>query len=191
MFIGIVCRLKIVEGAYQVKMIAVITFNLTFLIFTGVIGYVYLMKPNGYSELISHFALFFFMISSIYFSLYVFYNNKIFIALSLTTLIVTAYQWMPLLLPASEPKNINQGDEVSILQLNIWCHMDDVKEVLNYIEEKEYPDIVVIQEATPELADKLRSLKDKYTYTFDASEHGAFGMLLYSRIPFLMYKERN
>lgn len=159
------------------------TVNISFFCFVGILGFTYLNRTSGYSELLSHFAFSFFLISIIYSAFYMFYRNKLFIVFAFISCVVTAYPWISLLAPADRSKHTSVGDEVSILQLNIWYAINDVEGIINYIKEKEFPDIVLIQEATPDLVDRLGSLKVSYPYTFEAPENGAYGMILFSKIP--------
>lgn len=157
--------------------------HFSFFCFIGLIGFTYLNKTNGYSELFSHFALSFFLISILYFVIYVLYKQKLFIIFSVLASVVTAYPWIFLLAPPERSKAVNGGDEVSIFQLNVWYKINNLDFLLNYIKEKKFPDIVLIQEATQDIIDELKPLRANYPYIFEAPENGAYGMVVFSKIP--------
>lgn len=100
-----------------------------------------------------------------------------------TVCVLTAYPWVFLLTSVDRLKHSDEGEAVSILQLNIWFRINKVEEVLAYIKEKDFPDVVLIQEATPDLVDQLGPLKASYPYIFAAPQYGAYGMILFSKIP--------
>src|SRR6266700_5752002 len=104
--------------------------NLSFFCFIGVVGFTYFTKTTGYAELLSHFALSFFLISIIYFVFYMFFRHKLFMAFAVITCAVTAYPWIFLLAPADNSKHVGRGDEVSILQLNILYEINNVEAFL-------------------------------------------------------------
>jgi len=159
------------------------SFNFIFFVFFTIVGFTYIIKTNAYLELISHFAFILFLISVIYFLFYIYYRNKLFIGLSLFTCILTAYPWVYLLNPPMISKQSEVWDDISIMQLNIYYKNKNVDKVISYIKEIKFPDIVLIQEATQELIDKLEPLKAEYPYTYAAPERGAYGMILFSKIP--------
>lgn len=157
--------------------------NFSFCVFIGVICFTYFTKTGGYAELLSHFAFLFFLISLIYFVFYIFYGHKLLMIFAFMGCAVTAYPWMCLLTGAKGAKHSGPGDDVSILQCNIWYKIKSVEDFLAYVKEKNFPDIIVIQEVTSELVHKLKPLKNNYPYVFEAPEDSAYGMILLSKIP--------
>jgi endonuclease/exonuclease/phosphatase (EEP) superfamily protein YafD len=158
-------------------------FNFTFFVFFSIVGLTYVIKTNPYSELISHFAFILSLISAIYFLFYLYFRNKLFIILSIFACVLTAYPWLSLLNPIGTSNQREASDDISIMQLNIYYKNNDVYKFENYLKEIGFPEILVIQEATQEIVDKLESLKTEYPYTFEAPERGAYGMVLFSKIP--------
>jgi len=159
-------------------------FNLSFFCFMGLIGFIYLGKSNGYAELLSHFAFVFFLMSIIYVAFYGYYHKVLFICCALIACSFTAYPWVHLYFPHQSVNNTKAGDVVSLLQFNVWFKNEDVGPLITYINENASTDIILIQEATPDIAQQLALLKTNYPYSFESPQWGAYGMVLYSKIPF-------
>lgn len=69
--------------------------------------------------------------------------------------------------------------------LNVWFQIQNIEKVLDQIKAKNFPQIVIVQEATPELIAALSPLKETYPYVFEDPQGGAYGMVLFSKIPLL------
>lgn len=146
-------------------------------------GLLYIAKTNEYFELISHFATFYSIVSLCYLIFYILFKRKYLGGVALVMCFVTASQWIPLLLPEKNMAQDSGRREISILQLNIWNRIETVDQTIKLINEKGFPDIVLFQEITPDLLNKLKSLNSVYPYRFEAPEDGAYGMAIYSKIP--------
>ena len=87
-------------------------------------------------------------------------------------------------------------EDITILQFNINYANADVEGIAGWINNygtistsiealtaQAKPDIVVLQEVSPEVVAKLTTLKKSYPHSFLAPKEGAFGMAIFSRIP--------
>lgn len=88
-------------------------------------------------------------------------------------------------------------EDLSILQFNVnyandigkgsgwWNNLGDADRLVLRLVSEEQPDIVLLQEVSPSLADKITALGEAYPYHMLAPKAGAFGMVIYSRVPIL------
>lgn len=88
-------------------------------------------------------------------------------------------------------------EDISILQFNVNYANPNGKEIagwinnyatinknINALTAQTQPDIVVLQEVSPEIAAKLTTLEQAYPYKLIAPKSGAFGVAIFSQIPF-------
>lgn len=73
--------------------------------------------------------------------------------------------------------------DLSILQWNVWYKNKNPEQLLVYLEQTKYPDIILLQEVTEDIVEKLKPLHDQYPFYF-SDPSGAYGMSIYSKIPF-------
>jgi endonuclease/exonuclease/phosphatase (EEP) superfamily protein YafD len=78
-------------------------------------------------------------------------------------------------------------EDITILQFNVSYDHEDVRKVVSWITEKA-PDIVVIQEATPDICEHLKDLSVSYPHSLSNPKMGAYGMVLYSKLPLQHYE---
>jgi endonuclease/exonuclease/phosphatase (EEP) superfamily protein YafD len=164
----------------------------TFFMFLVLIGFTYLLPTNPYSELLSHFTWFFFYISLIYTIIYICIPNKKFLALAMCGCALTAYPLLSSLeinhIPRKEPAPV---EDISVLQCNIHYINKNPSLLCQSIQEQAYPEIVVIQEVTPEILETLTShLNEVYPFRFEAPEWGAYGMVIFSKLPIVKAKRQ-
>ena len=165
--------------------VLIFLFNITFCVFLALIAFIYITPSHPYAELLSHFILIFSFISAFYVVVYGICRRKVFIGLALVACVLTAYPWVSLLKAPPSPARTQRGEDISILQFNIHYINQDIDQFVRYVRELNFPDIIVIQEATPEIQHDLRSLKAHYPYRVEAPEEGAYGMILFSKLPII------
>lgn len=158
-------------------------FNITFFLFFGVCCLSFLRLENFYLELISHFVFPLFLISVLYALIYIYYRDKRLLGLALFVSCLTVYPWAHLLYPVEVIKRAEASEEISILQWNSYYKNKKVHQFVDYIQEINFPDIVVVQEATQSVVDILEPLRAHYPYVFSVPGHPIHGMILFSRIP--------
>lgn len=162
-------------------------FNFTFFIFLGVVVLTILLPTNAFSELLSHFMRIYFFISLIYGVIYLSHPNKKFMALALCASVLTAFP--PLCSLDSERIKYKEPapvEDISILQCNIQYKNKGHFLLCQRIGEQGYPDIVVVQEVTPEILETLTYLlKEWYPHRFEAPESGAYGVAVFSKFPMI------
>jgi endonuclease/exonuclease/phosphatase (EEP) superfamily protein YafD len=157
--------------------------NISFFIFVSLLVFIYVFEENVISELLSHFLFFYFLISIFYVIFYLFTKKGMLLGAACVLCALGAWGWASLLIPEREIRESFQGEEVSLYVLNIWYKIQNVEKVLKQIEEKKFPQMVVIQEATPALVEALSSLKSIYPHIFQAPQEGSRGVVIFSKIP--------
>ena len=159
--------------------------HLSFFCFFILVILLVLIPENYYVELLSHFSVFLFFVSIPYLTFYILYKNRFFLVLSIFTGLFTAYPCVRLLSGSEFYQGADKGEDISILQFNICNENQNVRGFLAYIEDTKFPDIVVIQEATPYTVEQLTSLRIYYPYMVEAPKWGPYGMILFSKIPII------
>jgi endonuclease/exonuclease/phosphatase (EEP) superfamily protein YafD len=97
------------------------------------------------------------------------------------------------------PRHVTKSEvfeDIAILQFNVNYANPNAKEIAGWINNyttinknidaltaQTQPDIVVLQEVSPEIAAKLTALEQAYPYKLIAPKSGAFGVAIFSRIP--------
>ena len=107
--------------------------------------------------------------------------------LALAGAIGAAVSVAPYLLPRPDPAPDAAGPTYALLQMNVLYKASDPAEALRRIGETR-PDVVTLQELTPEWADILQSLRDTYPHQFICREPGPAGRIdagILSRRPFV------
>ncbi len=147
---------------------------------------------NIFSEILSHFCLQYFIISLLFLVVYCFLKKwkAVVVAsilfISFSSILIPFYVVLP-----NTNKN-EKFEDITLLQFNINYRHTDINKVIDWINDlhckkgdlaTQTPDIVVIEEATPEIAEKLEVLSTYYPHKISEAKAGAYGMVLYSKIP--------
>jgi endonuclease/exonuclease/phosphatase (EEP) superfamily protein YafD len=95
-------------------------------------------------------------------------------------------------------------EDITLMQFNINYSNPNAKAVAGWINnyatinasidqitQQELPDIVVLQEVSPEIAAQMMLLTQTYPYHFIAPKAGAFGVAIFSRIPIRSSSRKN
>ena len=78
-----------------------------------------------------------------------------------------------------------QGSALTLMSINLFFGNDDLAAVEASIRHED-PDLILLQEYTPDAAAKLEPLlRDRYPHILDFSREGAFGQAIFSRKPFI------
>ena len=176
------------------------------LIFAGLIAAAVITSLASWhylAELSTHLMIQYAIGSLLLFTAYIFLPAKPWkIALAGILVLYFGAQVAVILLPRHVTRTENYED-ISILQFNVNyanAHMDKVSGWINNystidgkVEEltkNSQPDIVVLQEVSPDVAAKLGALDKTYPYKFLAPKPAAFGMAIFSKIPFKQKKRQ-
>ncbi|MCX5690075.1 MAG: endonuclease/exonuclease/phosphatase family protein, partial [Planctomycetota bacterium] len=77
------------------------------------------------------------------------------------------------------------GPTLTLMSINLFFGNDDIASIKTSIEHDD-PDVILLQEYTPQAAAKLDPLlRDRYPHVLDFSRDGAFGQAIFSRKPFI------
>ena len=132
-------------------------------------------------ELFSHFRLQYLVIAALLTCAFLFLRWPGYILLGLATIAVNAWHVAPWYLPV-EHSPVADSD-IRILHANILVSNDSSDRFFMAVTKAD-PDIVVMQEATPEWLSSLGSLDSIYPYKLVESRNDPFGIALYSKYPF-------
>lgn len=157
--------------------------DVSFFLLMTILVVAYVLPTSGLGELLSHFLVLYSFSCAVYVVIYAFLKRKIFFSAACILCALTTWGWVSCFLPASKVAHTGEGEEISLYALNIWFKIDNTQKVLHQIKEKNYPQIVLLQEVTPELIEELSPLKEIYPYVFKAPQGGAYGMVLFSKLP--------
>lgn len=73
--------------------------------------------------------------------------------------------------------------EVKLLHANVWSGNTEYDRLLSLLD-IEAPDLVMLQEVSPEWLEALDELRADYPYSYAEAREGNFGIALFSRVPF-------
>jgi endonuclease/exonuclease/phosphatase (EEP) superfamily protein YafD len=172
--------------------------NFTFIFFVFVSASAIFPIENVFSEILSHFCLQYLLISLLFLVVYCFLKKWKAVVVALLLFISFSSILIPFYVSPDAKKN-EKFEDITLLQFNINYRHEDVNKVVDWINgfhsktegsATEIPDIVLIEEATPEIAKKLNALSAYYPYKISEAETGAYGMVLYSKIPINNYERK-
>jgi hypothetical protein len=172
--------------------------NFTFICFVFISASAIFPVENVFSEILSHFCLQYFLVSLLFLIVYCFLKKWKSVVVALLLFISFSSILIPFYVSPDAEKN-EKFEDITLLQFNINYRHEDVNKVIDWINDfhskkygatTEIPDIVLIEEATPEIAEKLNALSVHYPYKISEAEAGAYGMVLYSKIPIAHYERK-
>ena len=132
-------------------------------------------------ELFSHFRLQYLVIAALLTCAFLFLRWPGYIVLGLATIAVNAWHVAAWYLPVAHSPVADS--DIRILHANILVSNDSSDRFFMAVTKAD-PDIVVMQEATPEWLSSLGSLDSIYPYKLVESRNDPFGIALYSKYPF-------
>lgn len=87
---------------------------------------------------------------------------------------------IPWYVPASGSVGATQ---LTVMQANVWSSNTDHQRLFDLLD-KEAPDVVLLQEVSPQWLIALDALRQSYPYSYAEVREGNFGIALFSRVPF-------
>ena len=137
---------------------------------------------HSYLELLSHFSLFFFLASCFFLVTYGFFRKWRHCVAALFIAGITAFPLIQMRLPSPSISS-EVIEEFSLLQFNIYYENREPDSVIQYVRHLNYPEVVVIHEASEGMAQALRPLKREYPYVYEKVWGECYGTLILSRFP--------
>lgn len=135
---------------------------------------------HRYVELFSHFRLQYLAVSLILLLFFAVLRQPVFSALLLLTAVFNASFVVPWYLgggPGDDPH------ATRLLLANVYLKNNQYDRLLAYVESED-PDLVLLQEFTPEWEDATRSLHGEYPFRYLRPRRDPFGTAVFSRLPF-------
>ena len=143
---------------------------------------------HRYLELFSHFRLQYFAASVILAVVFISLRWRSYSLLGLACVGLNAYFVVPWYLPAGmlpgeTAKNAGDyGDPITILHANVRRSNSDTTRFVELVN-SEQPDLLVMQEATPEWLAALGAIRSSYPYKVEEPRDDPFGIALFSKFP--------
>lgn len=89
-----------------------------------------------------------------------------------------------LVIPWYVPGSVSAGaTQLTVLQANVLSSNTDHQRLFDLLDE-ESPDVVLLQEVSPQWLMALDALRQSYPYSYAEAREGSFGIALFSRLPF-------
>lgn len=132
------------------------------------------------AELFTHFRLQYFAASSLLIFVFAYLRDRIAIGAMLIVTVLNTWLIAPWYL-ADRPA----GGEtpIKLIHVNVHSMNTSYKDVIDFIADED-PDIVFVQEVTPEWAIQLAYLPPEYQTSYVAARADNFGIAVYSKMPF-------
>ena len=143
---------------------------------------------HRYLELFSHFRLQYFAASLVLAVVFISLRWRSYAILGIACVGLNAYFIVPWYLPAGTlpgetAKNAdNHGDPVTILHANVYRSNSDTTRFVELVV-AEQPDLLVMQEATPDWLAGLGAIRASYPYKIEEPREDSFGIALFSKFP--------
>jgi len=134
---------------------------------------------HRYLELFSHFKLQYLTVSLLLAALLGTLRRPRFAALMLVASGINGAYVLPWYTGAPEPGN---GETVRLLHANVLAHNGDMSQLLEHVRNTE-PDLVFVQELTPEHVPMLESLNSRYPHRLLETRYDPFGLGVWSKQP--------
>ena len=155
--------------------------KIMFMCFVGFALVAFWPIENFVSELFLNFCLQYFLSALVFLVIFGLLRQWKMTIVALLIMLYAGLFLIPFLRTAPVVKT-DSFEDITILQFNVNYRHDDVMKVAQWIRDKD-PDIVVIQEATPEICKNIKELSVHYPYSLSNPKIGAHGMALYSKFP--------
>ncbi len=135
---------------------------------------------HQYLELFSHFRLQYLVVSVLLTLVFVVLKWRNYVLLGLAAIAVNAWFVVPWYLPIDAPDPSDA--DVRLLHANLHVENTDAEPLLALLDEVD-PDLVVLQEFTPEWLEALEPIASSYRYRVVEPRYDPFGIALYSKYP--------
>ena len=131
-------------------------------------------------ELFTHFRLQYFVISIFLLAVFTFLRHYIYIGSLVVAVIFNATFVLPWYFAESATV---AGEPLKLLHANVYSSNTEYERLIDLVA-VENPDMIFLQEVTPEWVAGTASLLQDFPYAYAEPRHGSFGIAAFSRIPF-------
>lgn len=147
---------------------------------TAVFSVVTLLSADHFGvQLFTHFRLQYLVVSLLFLLLYRLLHNPWIIGAVAASMAISAFYVLPWYLGSPAAAG---GTELKLLHANVLSHNSEHDKLFKLVED-EQPDIIVLQEVSPQWATALQTMKAAYPYGIVEARDGNFGIALLSRLP--------
>jgi endonuclease/exonuclease/phosphatase (EEP) superfamily protein YafD len=133
---------------------------------------------HRYIELYSHFRLQYFAASLLLLIVFIVLQSPMYAVLLLVAMAFNASYVLPWYFGATRVEN---GSTIRLLHANVYAGNDQYERLFELIE-AEQPDVIFLQEVSPQWRDATLRLHADYPYNYVEAREGSFGIAMYSRV---------
>ncbi len=130
-------------------------------------------------ELFSHFRLQYLVVSLLLLLVLAGLRHPAYSALLVVAVVLNASYVVPWYLGETPP---GDAAALKLMHANVLSRNEQHDRLLEYID-AEQPDLVFLQEVSPEWLNGLQSLREDYPFSYTQPRHDNFGIALFSRLP--------
>ncbi len=143
-------------------------------------------RAHWFAELFSHFRFYFLLTQALLVLIFLHSGRWVLMAVTLMLAVPNAWYVVPYLTPLVMNQSVAavQGKGVDIVAINVNYRNDDHRAVREYLE-SESPDVIVVAEVTEAWSAALSYLRDEYPYATGEWRSEPWGLMVYSRLPFV------
>ncbi len=136
--------------------------------------------PHPGIELFSHFRLQYFVVSVLLLAVFIVLRHYVYVG----TLAITAIFNAVFVLPwyFADPATV-AGEPLKLIHVNVLSSNTEYERLVDLVV-AENPDMIFLQEMTPEWVAGISILLQEYPYSYAEPRHDSFGIAAYSKIPF-------
>jgi len=131
-------------------------------------------------QLFEHFKLQYLVIAVLLCIAFVLLRQPVYIAGLLIAVGLNAFYVFPWY-GGNDP--VQADGQLKLVHINVLSRNTEYGRLLDLLD-SESPDIVLLQEITPQWLEALEALRQNYPYSYAEAREGNFGIALFSRIPF-------
>lgn len=135
--------------------------------------------PHRNIELFSHFRLQYFVVSILLMLLFVVLHSPVYAGALLVTAIFNATFVLPWYFGDADKST---GAPLKLVHANVLFRNTDYQRLIDFVSDED-PDLIILQEVTPEWMHGIKMLSRNYPYAHDESQHGRYGIAVYSKTP--------
>ena len=133
----------------------------------------------GTIELFSHFRLQYLVVSMLLAVAFLLLRNRNYATILILVSVFNASFVVPWYLGIPETAT---GPKIKLLHANVRSSNTEYQRLIDLVAD-EQPDVIFLQEITPDWEAGVASLREQYPYTYIEARQGNFGIALYSKLP--------
>lgn len=133
-------------------------------------------------ELFSHFRLQYLGVSALLLLVFGLLRSPAYSVVLLGVVALNTSYVAPLYLGNGADTTADGADAIKLMSANVLARNDEYGRLIKLIED-EQPDIVFLQEVSPQWLAALEAIQDDYPFSYAQARHDNFGIAMYSRLP--------